>query len=145
MLLRTRRIAGGMISVASRVHCCLRKMKRFQQSVDGTLPALPSAPPLDRGEHLLGIYRDDEAAPILVTDHGLHWRDADGWVAVPYSDIGRVVGPDTKQDVNGLHLLLRNGTQLWLPVTGCTDGRFYDAFEMWRFINRVIGDRQKSS
>jgi hypothetical protein len=44
----------------------------------------------------------------------------------------------------GFSIVRRNGSEVWLPVKGSKAGRFYDAFSVLRFVDRVISDLKKA-
>jgi hypothetical protein len=119
-------------------------MPRFHL-FDSTEYIPPSGLPLAQGEAPLGIYLNDQPSTkdaIVITTASLILGEEDGWRTVPYTSIARVLTPDSKTDVHGLHLALDDGKTIWLPVRGGTEKTF-DAFEFLRFINRVLEDRAK--
>jgi len=105
--------------------------------------ALDPKPVLATSETVLGIYTDASETfsdAIVFTTEGLHVRCEKSWLQVLYSDIERAVPPASKTGVTGFTILRRDGSEVWLPVRGSKDGRFYDAFEVLRFVDRVKGD-----
>ena len=97
---------------------------------------------LSDDEKLIGIYRngnDFTDKLIVVTTFGLHILDGE-LRFLNYNDIKDAELPKTKKNVKGFFITLHGGTRLWLTVLGVKNGRFYDAFEFIRFINRVISD-----
>jgi len=98
---------------------------------------------LGASEEALGIYANDASSlsdAILFTTEGLYLHQDKGWLRVLYSDIAQAVLPSSKSKVTGFNLLLRDGIEIRLPVKGSKDGRFYDAFEVLRFVDRVKDD-----
>lgn len=98
---------------------------------------------LSPSEEGLGVYINNVSSlsdSILFTTKALYVRKDERWQRVLYADIERTVLPHSKREVTGFSLLLRNGTEIQLSVTGSKDGRFYDAFEVLRFLDRVRHD-----
>lgn len=134
-----------MVDVRSRAHRILKPMLRFRDFSDGSESSstLPGGPILSASEEAIGIYANDESGrldDILFTTEGLYLQGDQSWLRVFYADMDRTVPPSSKKEVTGLGILLRDGTEIWLPVRGSTDGKFYDAFEILRFLDRVVDD-----
>jgi len=128
-----------MVDVRSRVHRILKRLSNFRELSGGS--ELPLA--LGASEEAVGIYFNDISgfsSAILFTTEGLYLHQDESWLRVLYSDIARTVLPSAKTEVSGFGLLLRDGTEIRLPVRGSRDGRFYDAFEVLRFVDRVRAD-----
>ncbi len=134
-----------MIDVRSRVHRILRPLAGFrdlQESAEWPA-ALDPKPVLAASETVLGIYTDeptDFSDAVVFTTQGLHVRSEKSWLQILYSDIERAVPPASKTGVTGFGILRRDGSEVWLPVRGSKSGRFYDAFEVLRFVDRVKDD-----
>jgi hypothetical protein len=134
-----------MIDVRSRVHRILKSLAGFRdlQERSEWPAALDPKPVLSASETALGIYTDEPtnfSDAIVFTTQGLHVRREKSWLQILYSDIERAIPPASKTGVTGFGILRRDGTEVWLPVTGSKGGRFYDAFEVLRFVNRVKDD-----
>lgn len=134
-----------MIDVRSRVHRILRPLAGFRDLQESPeWPAvLDPKPVLAASETALGIYTDEPmnfSDAIVFTTQGLHVRSEKSWLQILYSDIERAVPPASKTGVTGFGILRRDGTEVWLPVRGSKAGRFYDAFEVLRFVDRVKDD-----
>ena len=134
-----------MVDVRSRMHRILKRMPKFREISERSDLSilLATGLMLSASEEALGIYANDELSfsdAILFTTEGLYLHQNECWRRVLYSDIARPVLPSSKREVTGFSLLLRDGTELHLPVTGSKDGRFYDAFEVLRFVDRVKDD-----
>lgn len=100
-------------------------------------------PTLSAGEQAVGYYVNDPtsfADLLFSSTSAVYVYRKCHWNKLLFRDIKKPVGPDTKQDVSGFNLLLCDGEQVWLPVTGSKDGRVFDAFSVLHFLMRVIGD-----
>jgi hypothetical protein len=135
-----------MVDIRSRVHRILKNMPRFRELLPRSdLSSLVAAGlTLRASEEAVGIYTNDDVSSfseaILFTTEGLYLHKDERWLPILYSDIARTVPPSSKREVTGFNVLLRNGTEIRLPVIGSKDGRFYDAFEVLRFVDRVKED-----
>jgi hypothetical protein len=132
-------------SVRSRAHRILAKLETFQvldrhessDLVPGWLP----------GEEAIGRYRNHTGTPdddLLVTTMGVRTRSGGTWPLVPFSSIEHVALPhsEDKEVVDSLRLRLRDGRRVELPVRGGS-GKFRDAWEFLRFLNRVMTDMRE--
>jgi len=135
-----------MVQVRSRVHRILKQMPNFRYLPEGSAaaPEICAGLTLGRSEEALGIYVNDVSTPsseaLLVTTENLYLHQDRSWLRVPYLSIERTIPPPSKSEVTGFTVLLRDGTKIWLPVRGVRNDRFYDAFEILRFIDRVKED-----
>ena len=132
------------ISVISRAHRALKGLSRYHD-LSGNKPPLsmPSLPALSKGEELVGCYENDTASfsdLLFFTTMAVYVYREGQWSKALFQDIERSIGPESKQNVSGFNLLLRNGQHFWLPVTGSKDNRVFDAFTVLGFFIRVIGD-----
>lgn len=104
--------------------------------------ALPP-PEFRSGEEMIGAYRDmvGSGDHVVVTSVGLHVWSPDGWRMIPYRNIGEVVVPHSEDSdlVETLYLRMRDGSKHGIPIRGGT-GRFRDAWEFLRFLQRVVRD-----
>jgi hypothetical protein len=75
----------------------------------------------------------------VVTNLGLHVRREQKWEFIDYRQIKEheIVSP--KETVGELLVRLTNQESVLLPIRG-GKGRFRDAFEFMRFIDRVTSD-----
>jgi hypothetical protein len=55
------------------------------------------------------------------------------------------LSPDSKSEIAGLTILQQDGSRCFLPVRGHKAGRFFDAFGVLRFLDRVRTDIGKQS
>jgi hypothetical protein len=133
-------MAIGVDSRAKRILTPLAAYQELSEPADLT-NLLEAAPRLRASEKALGIYKNDPASvadSILFTSAGLYIHSDDGsWVHVAYSDIERTIPPESKVDVTGFSVRCRDGRQVWVPVKGARAGKFYDAFEVARFLDRA--------
>ena len=133
-------MAIGVDSRAKRILTRLAAYLELSEPADLT-SLLEAAPRLRASEVALGIYRNDPASftdSILFTSVGLYIHSDDGsWAHVAYSDIERTIPPESKVHVTGFNVRCRDGRQVWVPVRGAHAGKFYDAFEVTRFLNRA--------
>jgi hypothetical protein len=100
---------------------------------------------LQPGENLIGIYRnslEDLKDSIAVTDLGIHIYRSSCWEYVGYTQMESIAIPEEKQEADFLLVSLTNGRATNVPIRG-GQGRFRDAFEFLRFLDRVIQDIQK--
>lgn len=98
------------------------------------------------GEHLgdpIGWYRNPgtQGEVVGIFADGLAWSQDGHPVALKFADIAEVMLSHGKES-EGLLLKLRNGTLLPLPIKG-RQGRFVDAMEMLRFLDRVMQDLRR--
>jgi len=134
-----------MVDVISRAHRILNKLSNYRDlSEHGKLPiGLPPVPTVSPSEQMIGMYVTDPTSyldTIIFTDSGLYLFRDDAWMRILYSDIDHVVFPQYKTEVTGLTIVCRSGSAFWLPVKGSKAGKFYDAFEILRFLDRVNSD-----
>ena len=135
-----------MVEVRSRVHRILKPIQNFRYLPEGS--GVPqefcAGLTLDASEEALGIYVNDVSTSsrdaLLVTTESLYLHRDRSWQRIPYLSIERTVPPLSKSEVTGFTVLLQDGTEIWLPVRGVRNDRFYDAFEILRFIDRVKED-----
>jgi hypothetical protein len=138
------------MNVLSRAHRVLKRLERYVDLSGGhILPArAPELPRLSLDERPVGIYFNDPVQfsdTVFITTAGIYVHRSDRWDHVPYQAIDRALAPESKQEVSGLKLLLLDRKKFWLPITGVKSGRFYDAFEVLRFISRVLADTRAST
>lgn len=134
-----------MVDIRSRVHRILSPLAGFRDLQEGSEwpTALDAKPVLAASETALGIYTDEPtnfSDAIVFTTQGLHVRRGRSWLQILYSDVERAIPPASKIGVTGFGILRRDGAEVWLPVRGSKGGRFYDAFEVLRFVDRVKDD-----
>jgi len=97
----------------------------------------------ERDEKIICLYRDnniDNGSKIIFTDKKIIRIDFQGIYYIKYEDIEHSEPPNLNQVVHGFFLIMKNKTRVWLPVSGRVNNRFYDAFEVIRFIDRVLTD-----
>jgi hypothetical protein len=133
------------IPVSSRAHRNLKALSRYHDLSGNKLPppSMPALPVLSAGEEPVGYYENDPSSfsdVLFFSTTAVYVFRAGHWSKVLYQDIERSISPKSKQNVSGFNLLLRNGEQFWLPVTGSKDSRFFDAFAVLRFFINVVGD-----
>jgi hypothetical protein len=132
------------MKVKTRVARILKPLLNFRIVKDGSLPVFPSLPVLafKEGEDCYGVYENlpaeaDEA--VVVTNLGLHVRREQKWEFIDYRQIKEVDIISPKETVDELLVRLTTHESVLLPIRG-GKGRFRDAFEFMRFINRVTSD-----
>ncbi len=134
-----------MVDVRSRVHRILKPLAGFRDLQDRSQwpVVLHPRPVLAATEMALEIYSDEPtnfSDAIVFTTQGLYVHREKSWLRILYSDIERIVPPASKTGVTGFGIAKRDGTEVWLPVRGSREGRFYNAFEVLRFVDRVKDD-----
>ena len=131
------------MDVFSYAHRILNKLSSFH-ALNGNdlLPAkMPQLPALTTGETGIGVYVNNQidfTDLVLVTSKGVHVFKNNYWEGVQYSEIEKAETPDNKEKVYGINLRLRSGEGFWLPITGNKAGRFFDAFDVLRFFDRIL-------
>jgi hypothetical protein len=138
-----------MTDVFSRAHRTLKRLSAYRDLSDSKdwTAAVPSAPNLESFEYPVGVYRNnpiDVREAIFFSTEGLYLSNGTSWARVPYSEIERVVPPDTKCEITGFIISLHDGTEFLLPVRGVKSGKFYDAYAVMRFLDRARADVGKS-
>jgi hypothetical protein len=133
------------MNVFSRANRILRAMPSYRSlSGNDTLPiGAPKAPNLQPGENPVGFYVNNAttfSGLIFFSSENVYVFSDDGWGRVAFCEIAHVIPPVGKENVIGFNLQLKNGCLFWIPVTGKRGGRFFDAFEVIRFFDRVISD-----
>jgi len=93
-------------------------------------------------EQILGVYTTDadSSEAILFTTAGMYTFNNKSWLKLSYKEIERTILPESKVEVSGFFIVLRNSEKIWLSVKGSKSGRLYDAFEVARFVDRVVSD-----
>jgi hypothetical protein len=131
--------------VIARAHRILKRLPRYRSVVGTAGPMLPWVQELSlpTGEVLIGVYENVPGEPtesIAITDRGLHVFRNGTWEFVGYEQIDRIETPSGKAGVEELVVHLLSGKVSRIPVRGGRE-RFHDAFEVLRFLDRVISDR----
>lgn len=128
------------ITTANWAHRTIRRLDRFTDVRDD--PTL-----LTRcrwaGDGLVGVYSNPPTTDIdeiVVTERCLIACFADHKETVLYENITKIRHPD-KGTGGALAVWLRNGQRFTLTVAG-REGRFEDAFEFGRFLQRVVNSQQ---
>ena len=133
----------NITSVPSYAHRIFGKMPSFHMLGDNglTLSGVPQFPTLATGETGVGVYvnnQTDFSDLVFVTTKGVHVFKNKCWEGVQYSEIAKAETPENKEKVCGINLRLLSGKDFWLPITGNKAGRFFDAFEVVRFFDRIL-------
>ena len=133
------------MNVLSRAHRTLKTLINYHDlSGSDRLPdSAPTLPALSAGESVVGAYVNDPSAfsdLVLFSTGGIYVFRVGRWEHVPFVKIVRTVAPENKEKVSGFMLQLNDGNSFWVPVTGSKAGRFFDAFEVLRFVDRVLAD-----
>jgi len=133
-----------MVDAYSRAHRILKPLQHYSDlSQFDTLPAaLMPGPMLVDSEQILGVYTTDadSSEAILFTTAGMYTFNNKSWLKLSYKEIERTILPESKVEVSGFFIVLRNSEKIWLSVKGSKSGRLYDAFEVARFVDRVVSD-----
>jgi hypothetical protein len=134
-----------MIDIRSRAHRILQPMSHYYDlsKCSGWLGALDFRPALGASEAVLGLYSLDIGGfsdAIVFTTLGLYLRSGQSWSPISYTEIERASAPTSKEHVTGFSIRKRDDGEIWIPVAGSKDGRFYDAFEVLRFVHRAKTD-----
>lgn len=127
-------------TVAMRAHRNLKKLSRFQPLVGD------DEAPLDAGEAVIGRYENVMGSAercVVVTDRGLHIKQSEGWLSLPYEEMTSVEleGGRKSLDVENVAIHLRDGTTARAPFSGgdpVTGAR--DVFAVVMFLDYVIDD-----
>jgi hypothetical protein len=123
------------MDTAVRAHRILGAMANYQKasSTDDCLQRLADG----RLGEPIGCYRNPgpEGEVIGIFADGLAWHEDGRSVELRFTDVSEVTLPSGKES-EGLLLHMKDGKQLLLPVKG-QRGRFFDAMEMLRFLDRV--------
>jgi len=132
------------MKVKTRVARILKPLLNFRPIKAGSLDVSPSLPAfaLKEGEECYGVYENLPAEAdetVAVTNLGLHILRRKKWQFVDYRQIRKVDLVSPKQDVSELLVRLTNQESVLLPIRG-GKGKFRDAFEFMRFIDRVTSD-----
>lgn len=136
---------GFMDTVHFRANRILRRMKRYYDLSmgEGSPAELPPGLNVQTPEVAIGIYINQSQPhldAILITNTAIYIVNGQEWNRTAFAEIRKIVFPPSKKDVIGLSVERRDGSAFWLPVAGVVSGRFYDAFEMMRFLDRVCAD-----
>ena len=121
------------LTTAVRAHRCLRRLTAYEPEAD------PNAAFGDALGARLGTYRNPDGALVHVHADGLRWQGTAQRLYAAYDDIVDVAAPDGENS-DHLVVVLGDGFPMTLPVRG-QHGRFRDAMDMLRFLNRVREDR----
>jgi hypothetical protein len=132
------------MKVKTRVARILKPLLNFRPIKAGSLAVSPSLPAfvLKEGEECYGVYENLPAEAyetVAVTNLGLHVLRKKKWQFVDYRQIRKVDLVSPKRNVSELLVRLTNQESVLLPIRG-GKGRFRDAFEFMRFIDRVTSD-----
>lgn len=135
-----------LADILSRSHRTLKALVSYHDltSGKGWIPKLPKISKLSDSENCLGIYVNDSATlsdSVAFSSSGIYVFRSDQWDQIGYEDIVRTLVPDSKESVTGFDLLRRDGSKFRVPITGSKGGRFFDAFAVIRFVDRVLTDR----
>jgi hypothetical protein len=133
------------VDIHSRAHRTLKALSWYSDlSGDGKLPpGAPQPPVLQPDDVPIGAYVNGPTGfsdLVLFTTNGIYVYRSDKWEEAKYRDINRTIAPESKEAVTGFNMLLQDGRNFWLPITGSKSGRFFDAFEVLRFVDRVVAD-----
>lgn len=126
-------------SVAARK---LQKLSNYREVTHNPAPLTDSLPAIGLrvDEVGVGIYeniRGELTDCILVTNVGLHVRFESQWLVVDYEDIQSVRGPETKEEISGVTLVLSDGRDIAIPVRGARS-QFRDAFSFQQFLRAIM-------
>jgi hypothetical protein len=134
------------MNVASRARRILKHLNSYREVSESSLN-LPSGlreVPLREGETILGIYANSLSMleeSIVVTNLGLHVYRHTQWESIDYSQIRSIETPPDKYETTQLMIQLQSDRVTNIPIRG-GEGRFRDAFEFLRFLDRVTHDLQ---
>ena len=124
-----------------RAYRILKKMKRFEW-FEVASAVRPADLPLERGESALGAYVNTPGSltdTVIVTDRALLVCRGSTWGRTAYSRMATADVEGPRDDAHGLVIRLKDGAAISIPVRRGR-GRFRDAWEFLRFVDRVIGD-----
>jgi len=120
----------------------LKYMDNYLELPKGTEHECVKKISLQPGEAIIGLYTNNKEFSdnwIIITDLGLHVLYQE-YYFIDYLKIKKVEMPEGKTSLRGFNILMRGRVKMWVPVEGEQEGRFYDAFEFIRFIDRVLED-----
>lgn len=132
------------MNVESRVIRILRPLTQYHKHSTESLNASNRSQKVDLqiGEVYLGVYEnipDSLEDSITVTSLGLHTYRGGEWEFLNYEHIESIRIPSRKEEAAELEIHLYDGYTTRIPVRG-GQGRFRDAFEFLRFLDRVRDD-----
>jgi hypothetical protein len=92
-------------------------------------------------ENLLGIYINDKITlenTVVFSDACIYVFREKKWECILFGDIKWAILPDSKNKITGFELSKKDGSMFWIPITGSKNDHFFDAFEVIRFIDRIL-------
>ncbi len=133
--------------IASRAHRILRHLESYSDAANNTerTPLRLEQQELPADERLLGWYAHslgDSQDGFAVTTKGLRISDGGGFRLIGYEQILSVAALGPKNSVDHLTVELKDRTVVELSVRGGRS-RLRDAWEVLRFLKRVIEDSRK--
>jgi hypothetical protein len=137
-----------VIEVFSRAHRILKPLSGYHDLSENRIWPIGAylCPTLNDGEYPLGLYVNDPINfhdTILFTNLSLYILQEKLWVQIAYAEIERVISPNSKSETTGITIIRHDGREFFLPVRGVRAGRFFDAFEVLRFFDRIRADTNK--
>jgi hypothetical protein len=121
-------------------------MERFKSPSKGNLPDYLSQFQLAPGEVILGVYENNPESQkecIVVTNDSLHLEASGHWREVTYANIVATECPSPQDAKENASVVLKMGDGIVnLPVVG-RRGQFFDLFEFYRYLMRVVADQRK--
>lgn len=136
------------MNVKSRAHRILKPLASYRDLTGQPLnvPCWAADVPVKNGEVCYGVYENSPCKAnesIAVTNLGIHVCRNKQSEFIAYSQIASVSAPPEKQTASELSIHLLSGQVISLPVRG-GEGRFRDAFEFLRFLDRVTHDLRRN-
>ena len=132
------------VSVHSRAWRILRHLERFDTDPKASQYRALFAD-MSPDDTVLGVYRNaaaDSGCDVLVSDQGLRWRSGGKVIFVRYGSIAKADVDEAKHEARTIRLALNDGEVVRLPIEG-GEGKLRDAWEMLRFLIRVLGDARR--
>lgn len=131
-----------MVNAKSRAHRILRPLRNYAAlKPDGQQH--DQLPTLAGDDQWIGVYRNNETALshsiLAFSEKAIHVFECGAWISIPYARISGVNARGGKGLSDGLYLA-HNGEDTFVPINGRC-GKFSDAFEVMRFLDRVREDQ----
>jgi len=124
----------------SRIHRILKPLVSYRETDRGDSPDWLNDIHLQNQEVCYGLYENSpiERSQVVVTNLGIHIHEQQ-WLFLPYDQIEEVRFEGEKTELDNLLVKMIDGDTIPVPIRGGR-GRFRDAFEFGRFLDRVAND-----
>jgi hypothetical protein len=92
-------------------------------------------------EDLLGVYINDKDTlenTVVFSDTCIYLFREKKWECILFSDMVRTTFSESKNKITGFELSKKDGSTFWIPITGSKNDRFFDVFQVIRYIDRIL-------